>query len=151
YCPDGIAKCKEPRQVAAWYNLVGSILHYKYRLASASNYYQTAIKLDPEFAIARSNYAELLIEMNEKKLAESEFRKAIKLDPRLAAAHFNLAGHLRAKGRGSDAQIEIAYAMAEFRKAVGSNPGSVNSRINFANALLSVIRYEKDRLRAERM
>src|SRR5262249_33605908 len=99
YCPDGIAKCKEPRQVAAWYNLVGSILHYKYRLASASNYYQTAIKLDPEFAIARSNYAELLIEMNEKKLAESEFRKAIKLDPRLAAAHFNLAGHLRAKGR----------------------------------------------------
>jgi tetratricopeptide (TPR) repeat protein len=151
YCPDGIAKCKEPRQVASWYNLVGSILHYKYRLVEASAKYQTAIKLDPAFAIARSNYAELLIEMDKKKVAEDEFREAIKLDPHLAAAHFNLAMLLRATGRGNDAQIEINYAMTEFREAIRSKPGSVNPRINFANALLSVIRYETDKLRAERM
>jgi tetratricopeptide (TPR) repeat protein len=90
---------------------------------TAIDAYKWAIKLNPNFVEALSNYGSYLVQMGKPKDAITSLRKAIAKKPDYAEAHHNLGLALSGDG-------DIDGAFAHLDKAIQLNP-------NYANAFNS--------------
>jgi serine/threonine-protein kinase len=116
-------------------------------------FFQQAIALDPEFALAHAGLAEAYnligywsyVPPKEAfPKAKQAAQKALALDPNLAEAHATL-GY-------SEFQYEWNFkeAETEFRKAVALNPNSVTARLNLWEYLLDLGRTQEAHQELER-
>ncbi len=75
--------------------------------AQALQYYNTALRLQPQDAEANFGLAKTLIAMNEQAQALPILERAVQLEPTNAAAHFRLSTIYREMGRTADSQHEV--------------------------------------------
>jgi len=140
------------------------------RLDEATDHYQRAISLQPDYAPAYNNLATALRAKGRLDEAIATYQRALALRPEYPEAHYNLANALSDAGRPRDAaehfrialqtirasadvhnnlgialmaQGKTADAIVEFRAAVRLEPGSAKSVRNLADALASAQQYEE--------
>ncbi|MBT8141678.1 MAG: tetratricopeptide repeat protein [Gammaproteobacteria bacterium] len=92
-------------------HLLALIYKAKSRPDLAKKYFEQSLKSQPLQAVTLSNYANLLVEINENRNAVKYYSKAIKLDPQLLDAWLNLAILL-------NAQEDFEGAIAVIQKAL---------------------------------
>ena len=88
----------------------GIILSRRGRFAEAIEKYRTAIRLDPDYAMAHNSLGNVLYMQNELEEAIEEFHIAIRLDPDYAAPHYNLGIALEKQGKLDEAQKALDRA-----------------------------------------
>jgi len=86
---------------------LGDISSRKGDSAQALEYYNTALRLQPDDADAGFGLAKTLIAMNEQAKALPVLERAVQLEPTNAAAHFRLSTLYREMGRTADSQHEV--------------------------------------------
>jgi tetratricopeptide (TPR) repeat protein len=86
---------------------LGDLSSRKGDSAQALQYYNTALRLQPEDAEAGFGLAKTLIAMNEQAKALPILERAVQLEPTNAAAHFRLSTLYREMGRTADSQHEV--------------------------------------------
>jgi tetratricopeptide (TPR) repeat protein len=86
---------------------LGDIASHKGDSAQALQYYNTALRLQPQDAEAGFGLAKTLIAMNEQAKALPILERAVQLEPTNAAAHFRLSTIYRELGRTADSQHEV--------------------------------------------
>ena len=72
--------------IAAIHNSMGLIFFKKHKLEKATEYFQTAVALNPQFAQAHVNLGRTNLDG-----ALDQYFIAIKIKPKLGAAHYNIA------------------------------------------------------------
>jgi serine/threonine protein kinase/tetratricopeptide (TPR) repeat protein len=115
--------------------------------AKAIEYFQQAIDLDPDYALAYSGLSDAysITFFNDLTLSQSESAaksrapalKAIELDPSLAEAHASMGNVLVIF------DLDFKGAEAEFRQALAANPGYATNLQWYAEVLGSVGRYDE--------
>jgi tetratricopeptide (TPR) repeat protein len=85
------------------HELLGLVYAAQSQDAQAKKHLETAVRLKPDSAAARTNLAANLVRMGKLDLAEAEFKKAIKLEPRNFDANHNLGELYARSGRVTDA------------------------------------------------
>jgi serine/threonine-protein kinase len=103
------------RPAAVSHNGVGFALVSLGRLDEALGHFQEAVRLDPGYAAAQFDLADVLQKKGRLDEAVVHFRKALGIDPNLAAAHVGLGSLACAQGRIDD-------AFEEFQQAVRIDP-----------------------------
>ncbi len=86
---------------------LGDLSSRKGDSAQALQYYNSALRLQPEDAEAGFGLAKTLIAMNEQAKALPILERAVQLEPTNAAAHFRLSTLYRELGRTADSQREV--------------------------------------------
>ena len=86
---------------------LGDICSRKGDSAQALEYYNAALRLQPDDADADFGLAKTLIAMNEQAKALPVLERAVQLEPTNAAAHFRLSTLYRVMGRNADSQHEV--------------------------------------------
>jgi tetratricopeptide (TPR) repeat protein len=86
---------------------LGDLASRKGDSAQALQYYNTALRLQPQDAEANFGLAKTLIAMNEQAKALPVLERAVQLEPTNAAAHFRLSTIYREMGRTADSQHEV--------------------------------------------
>ncbi|HEY3431186.1 MAG TPA: tetratricopeptide repeat protein [Rhodocyclaceae bacterium] len=94
-----------------------------------------ALKLNPRYALAHSNWGLLLEKQNNFQGAEKAFRKALELQPELLPVYINLGGILNAQGK-------FQSAIPACRKAVEFLPDSSKAWNNLGSALSGNKQYQ---------
>jgi DNA-binding transcriptional MerR regulator len=126
------------RAAFEWY-LEGCRLDEDDRTAlEAEQAYRKAIKLDPSFANAYTNYGNLLFRRGETKHAEAMYKKALQVDPKQPEALYNI-GFLKYE-RG-----DITEALRSFKRAIDSDPSFADAHFNAAMVLEELARIEEAR------
>jgi len=97
---------------------------------------ERALTLDPDFATALNNLANLYTAQGDFPRALATFERALALAPDDAGAHYNYGSALLMSG-------DAARAEAALRRAVGLDAGSVNAWNNLANALIALQRSDE--------
>jgi tetratricopeptide (TPR) repeat protein len=88
---DAITAYKEaPQNSAIVVNKIGVAYHHMFDLTDAKQYYERAIKLDPNYAQAVNNLGAIYHAEKNYRQAERLYRKAIKLDPKSPLFYSNL-------------------------------------------------------------
>jgi tetratricopeptide (TPR) repeat protein len=108
------------RPAAVSHNGVGYALVTLGRLDEALGHFQEAIRLDPKYAAAQFDLADVLHRKGRLDEAVDHYRQALDVDPELGAAHIGLGSVACAQGRIDDAfeqyqealRIDPADAMA---------------------------------------
>jgi len=140
------------------------------RLDEATDHYQRAIALQPDYAPAYNNLGTALRAQGRRDDAIAAYERALALRPEYGEAHYNLANLLTDAGRPQDAaghfrialrtmrgsadvhnNLGIALmgdgktteAIAEFQAAVALDPESPTSRRNLADALAAAKQYDR--------
>ena len=140
------------------------------RLDEATDHYQRAIALQPDYAPAYNNLATAMRARGRLSDAVTAYERAIGLRPEYPEAHYNLANALTDAGKPREAvehfrialqaipgsadvhnNLGIALmdegrhdaAIAEFRAAVKADPQSSRAHRNLADALASTRRYDE--------
>jgi len=140
------------------------------RLDEATDHYQRAIALQPDYAPAYNNLATAMRARGRLSDAVAAYERAIGLRPEYPEAHYNLANALTDAGKPREAvehfrialqaiprsadvhnNLGIALmdegrhdaAIAEFRAAVKADPQSSRAHRNLADALASTRRYDE--------
>jgi tetratricopeptide (TPR) repeat protein len=140
------------------------------RLDEATDHYQRAIALQPDYAPAYNNLATAMRARGRLSDAVAAYERAIGLRPEYPEAHYNLANALTDAGKPREAvehfrialqaipgsadvhnNLGIALmeegrhdaAIAEFRAAVKADPQSSKAHRNLADALASTRRYDE--------
>jgi tetratricopeptide (TPR) repeat protein len=72
-------------------------------VAEAESHYREAVRLNPDFSIARANLAGLLANQGRFDEAITHYRDAVRLDPRSVDAHVSLARALLLTGQPQEA------------------------------------------------
>ena len=100
-------------------NNLGLIAKRRGNVASAKQYYQSAMALRPEYAEALNNMA--VLDMMEDKYADAEKKltDALNICPNCAEANFNMA---LCKERSGDKKVAILYYMNFLRNAKDEKP-----------------------------
>ncbi|MBN1652387.1 MAG: tetratricopeptide repeat protein [Deltaproteobacteria bacterium] len=106
--------------------------------AEAEKAYRKAIRLDPSFANAFTNYGNLLFRKSEMKKAEAMYEKALRVDPKQPEALYNL-GFLRYD------QGDLQGAIVNFKRALNSDPSFADAHFNLAMVLEEIGRYDEAR------
>lgn len=83
--------------------LMGLCLVAEKRFGDAKQFLATAVRENPDFALARANLATDLAELNEADGAETQFKKALALDPGGAELNHNFGEFYAARGRMNEA------------------------------------------------
>jgi protein O-mannosyl-transferase len=96
--------------------------------ADIDTLYRTTIERNPECAMARNNFAQVLTNRGQFVEAIAEYRKVLELRPDLPGSHYNLAIAMQRNG-------QIAEAIAEYREAVKMAPGDAAMHTNLGVAL----------------
>ncbi len=86
---------------------LGDLSSHKGDSTQALQYYNTALRLQPEDAEADFGLAKTLIAMNQQAKALPILERAVQLEPTNAAAHFRLSTIYREMGRTADSQREV--------------------------------------------
>ncbi len=94
----------------------------------AIDYYQRALKIDPDFVLARYDLAVTYRGMGEVDKAITEYEKVLKINPRFPEALSNLGGQYFRKGN-------VKQAVAHFRRAVEVYPNFIQALSNLGAAL----------------
>ncbi len=130
------------RAAFEWY-LEGCRLDEDERTArEAERAYRKAIKLDPSFANAYTNYGNLLFRRGEIKNAEAMYKKALNVDPKQPEALYNI-GFLKYE------QGDIIGALRNFKRALNSDPSFADAHFNAAMVLEELGRFEESRIHWE--
>jgi tetratricopeptide (TPR) repeat protein len=91
--------------------------------------FQKAIALKPDDAVMHRKYAQTLSKLNKPAEAQAEWEKAATLDPANAAKdYYNIGSMLTNLGQ-ADA------ALAEFKKAIDTDPGLADAQFQYAISL----------------
>jgi len=117
-------------------NKLGVIYEYVGRLDEAEKEYREAIRINPDFAKARSNLGNLLADLGGYEEAEEKYREAIRIDPKLSKAHNNLGILLYNLKRYEEAE-------EEYREAIRINPDDAAAHNNLGVLLRDLERYEE--------
>jgi tetratricopeptide (TPR) repeat protein len=94
----------------------------------AIDLYQRALKIDPNFVLARYDLAVAYRGMGEVDKAIAEYEKALKINPRFPEALSNLGGQYFRKGN-------VKQAEAHFRRAIEVYPNFIQALSNLGAAL----------------
>ena len=70
---------------------IGTGLHEQGRTLEAEPFFESAVRIRPDFAIAYDGLAQVAEALGQNEAALSNYRKAIKLAPEMAQSHFRLA------------------------------------------------------------
>jgi tetratricopeptide (TPR) repeat protein len=89
------------------YVRLGDLASRKGDSAQALQYYNTALRLQPQDAEADFGLAKTLIAMNQQAKALPILERAVQVEPTNAAAHFRLSTIYREMGRTADSQREV--------------------------------------------
>ena len=92
--------------------MLGDVEWSKRKATEAERAYRTAIRLDPQLALARHRYAEMLFELSRRGEAIREARRAHELDPLSGDLHAAYAQMLARAGR----HVEADHEMAELKR-----------------------------------
>lgn len=90
--------------------------------------YQRALKIDPNFVLARYDLAVTYRGLGEVDKAIAEYEKVLKINPRFPEALSNLGGQYFRKG-------DVKKAVAHFRRAVEVYPNFIQALSNLGAAL----------------
>jgi tetratricopeptide (TPR) repeat protein len=110
-------------------NEVGLIYLQRHDWPAATNSFERAVALEPDFAIAHYNLACALERQRQPDAAISAYRDAIAHAPRLAEAHTRLGNLLHARGRHEE-------ALDCFRQAFAASPDTTLGRMSQIKLLL---------------
>jgi len=91
-------------------------------------FYQRALKIDPNFVLARYDLAVTYRGMGEVDKAIVEYEKVLKINPRFPEALSNLGGQYFRKG-------DVKQAVAHFQKAIEVYPNFIQALSNLGAAL----------------
>ena len=94
----------------------------------AIDLYQRALKIDPDFVLARYDLAVTYRGMGEVDKAIAEYEKVLKINPRFPEALSNLGGQYFRKG-------DVKQAVAHFRRAIEVYPNFIQALSNLGAAL----------------
>ena len=94
----------------------------------AIDFYQRALKIDPDFVLARYDLAVTYRGMGEVDKAIAEYEKVLKINPRFPEALSNLGGQYFRKGN-------VKQAAAHFQKAIEVYPNFIQALSNLGAAL----------------
>lgn len=94
----------------------------------AIDFYQRALKIDPDFVLARYDLAVTYRGMGEVDKAIAEYEKVLKINPRFPEALSNLGGQYFRKG-------DVPQAVAHFQKAIEVYPNFIQALSNLGAAL----------------
>ena len=94
----------------------------------AIDLYQRALKIDPDFVLARYDLAVTYRGMGEVDKAIAEYEKVLKINPRFPEALSNLGGQYFRKG-------DVKQAVAHFQKAIEVYPNFIQALSNLGAAL----------------
>ena len=90
--------------------------------------FQQAVKINPEYADAHINLANLLLQRGQVDEAVSHLQRALEINPTYALAHNNLGNILQKQGQVDD-------AILHFQKALQVDPAYGMAHYNLGNAL----------------
>jgi tetratricopeptide (TPR) repeat protein len=131
-----IADWPETDDNVVWaHNLIGTIYFRQHRLDEAVEEFSEAIRLNDRFATAHNNLGLTLYRQHNVAEAITQYRIAIEYEPDFAYAHHYLANALMELEETEAAKCEYQQALAEFRRAVVSNPRVAVHHLNLAYAL----------------
>ena len=94
----------------------------------AIDLYQRALKIDPDFVLARYDLAVTYRGLGEVEKAIAEYEKVLKINPRFPEALSNLGGQYFRKG-------DVKQAVAHFRRAIEVYPNFIQALSNLGAAL----------------
>jgi tetratricopeptide (TPR) repeat protein len=94
----------------------------------AIDLYQRALKIDPDFVLARYDLAVAYRGMGEVDKAIAEYEKALEINPRFPEALSNLGGQYFRKGN-------VEQAVAHFRRAIEVYPNFIQALSNLGAVL----------------
>ncbi|HWA09578.1 MAG TPA: tetratricopeptide repeat protein [Opitutaceae bacterium] len=107
---------KRPGNERAYYSLA-MIADDGGRTAEAVGYYETAVKLKPDYANAHSNLAHDLVLVGRTDEAIAHYREAGRLQPELADSHIHLGALYARLGRWDDARREYELVLRRLPKS----------------------------------
>jgi tetratricopeptide (TPR) repeat protein len=138
---DAITAYKEAPESAVVANKIGVAYHHMFDLNDAKQYYQRAIKLDPNYAQAVNNLGAIYHAEKNYRQAERLYRNAIKLNPNSPLFYSNL-------GTAYFFQGNAKKGAAAYRQAFALDPDvfdhSSSSKIEELSSTkdLAVVNYE---------
>jgi len=103
---------------------------YKNDIVNAQIYFKNAIKIDPQYAPARNNYATTLTDINQ---AQMQLEIALDIDPNYADAHNSLALILHL------VRSDLTRAEHHYLRALSLNPNHSEAHNNYALFLLGAV------------
>lgn len=106
----------------------GLSFYRKGELPLAQVAFASAVRMDPEFAVAHNNLGFVLRAQGQLGDAEFHYEEALRIDPQYAEAVHNL-------GLVYDRQGQMARAMSSFRKALELDPLLAESHFQLATVL----------------
>jgi protein O-GlcNAc transferase len=122
--------------LAAWNNL-GAAYRATGRLAEASAAYQSALAIDPKFADAAANYANVLMDLGSYAAAESMALRAISNGADSVEVHVTLGNARFRQGRLVEAAVSYRTSLAR-----GENPTAIR---NLGSTLANLGRFAEAR------
>ncbi|HZD89542.1 MAG TPA: tetratricopeptide repeat protein, partial [Pseudolabrys sp.] len=127
---------KVGRPEARLYNLIGKARERLGAFTEAVKGFDAAIALDPDFAEAHGNRANLVAQAGFPEEALKSFDRALALDPTAAADWVNRGALLQEMGRHVD-------ALESYEKALTLSPKEPHFLVNRGNALVMLGRLEE--------
>ncbi|MGA3008002.1 MAG: tetratricopeptide repeat protein, partial [Opitutaceae bacterium] len=127
---DTVAKC--PGNARAFYNLGCALGERQDRLPEAIVAYETALRIDPNYALAHNNLGNALAQSGRLSDAIVQFVAALRIDPDCADAHTNFGNVL------SSMPERLPDAIAQYEEALRIKPDFAEAHCNLGTALLSV-------------
>ena len=92
-------------------NALGNAVAHKGDLSAAVTHYREAVRLQPDFADARSNLSSMLLRTGDVNEAISEYEKVVALPPEDAVSHKRLGDMLMRAGRIDEAMGQYGRAL----------------------------------------
>lgn len=131
---------KHPENKYGWFRRAWMANRQK-QFSTAKEYYECALRLDENYAIAHNNYAILLSKHFKKyKEAREHYEKALMLNPDNARTHYNYAILLKNYFEDNDGARE------HYETAIRLNPRSAKAHHNYAILLKNYFKdYERAR------
>jgi tetratricopeptide (TPR) repeat protein len=108
----------------------------------ANPFLQSAVRLKPGSAVARTNLAVNLVRLGKNALAESQFKKAVEIEPESFDANHNLGEFYVRAGR-------LPAAIPYLKHAQDVNPSSYENGYDLALACAQTGRYSEARARIQ--